>query len=57
MSITFKSPDNKWQLNIRNSAGMPTKWFEPKWSKISPEYTTKEIIESMKKICPEAWNE
>ena len=57
MSITFKSPDEKWQLNIRNSAGMTAEWFEPRWTKISPEHTTKEIIEAMKRICPEAWNE
>ncbi len=57
MSITFKSPDKKWQLNIRNSAGMTAEWFEPRWTKISPEHTTKEIIEVMKRICPEAWNE
>jgi|ETN02SMinimDraft_4_1059925.scaffolds.fasta_scaffold215318_2 hypothetical protein len=56
MTVVFKSPDSKWQLTIRNSDGMPEKWFEPVWTKIELKYTTKEIIESMKKICPEAWN-
>ena len=52
MSMIFKSPDGKWQLNIRNSEGMPYKWFEPKWTEIRPEpkYTTKEIIEAMVEI-------
>jgi len=29
--ICFNSPDGKWRLKIRNSDGMPLKWFEPKW--------------------------
>ena len=55
--IYFNSPDGKWQLKIRNSDGMPEKWFEPRWTEIHPEkqYKTKEIIEAMKTICPEAW--
>ena len=61
--ICFNSPDGKWRLKIRNSDGMPLKWFEPKWEdlkKFPPpskyNYSTKEIIEAMKNIAPEAWN-
>ena len=61
--ISFNSPDGKWRLKIRNSDGMSEKWFESKWEdlkKILPppkhSYSTKEIIEAMKNIAPEAWN-
>jgi|TARA_B100002003_G_scaffold10711_1_gene9209 hypothetical protein len=50
MSITFKSPDEKWQLNIRNSAGMTTEWFEPRWTKIHLKADYKDPADVIKAI-------
>ena len=44
------SPDGKWKIMIEEDK---VRWID--MSKPKYQYTTQEIIEAMKTICPEAW--
>ena len=44
------SPDGKWKIMVEQNKVQWIDMEEPKY-----HYTTQEIIEAMKTICPEAW--